>query len=301
MIATSLREGARRTLRHGRLIVLLYLCNLAAALVLALPVGAAISKQLANSLESDRLFTNLDPGWISEMVLQHGTAPFTAFGIVVAAVSVLFLVLNTFLSGGAIAVFHNERDTFFGACARFFPRLLRLLLVALVCYGLVLAVNAILASSIARFRENSMEARPWILLGWARTLLTLFLLGTVNLIFDYSKIICVVENKRSALKSAIRGYLFVFSRLGKTFSIYWICSLIGLLFLLAYHGFSELIGQNTAAAIILLFFIRQAYMAMRMWVRLWTWASEVAYYEASRQTLSSTIVAPEPPSLAVAG
>jgi hypothetical protein len=301
VIATSLREGARRTLRHWRLIVLFYLANLAVALVLAVPVGAALADQLAHSLESDRLFANLDIGWISEMLLQHGSLPFTAFGVVGAVVAILFLALNTFLSGGAIAVFHNESDTYFSACARYFPRLIRLLLIALVCYGLVLGFNVMVGGILSVARQDTMEARPLILLGWAHLLLTLFFLGAVSLVFDYAKIICVADDRRSALKSAVHAWGFVLSRLRHTFSIYWACSLIAAMFLLGYHGLSELIGQSNGAAVILLFFIRQAYMAARMWVRLWTWASEVAYYQANDQTLSSTIVAPEPPSLAAAG
>lgn len=296
-----LSEGARQVLRFKKLVALFYAANLAAALVLALPVAVALRDQLGHSMESGRLFANIDAGWVSEMLYQHGALPGAAFGATAAVVAVLFLVLNTFLSGGAIAVFAREEDTFFGACARFFPRLLRLLLIGLVCYGLVLAVNNGIVAATGRLRENSMEARPWVIVGWARLLLILFLFGTVNMVFDYAKIACVVDNRRSALKSVWAAFGFVWANLRSALAIYWMCSLIGFSFLLAYHGFSELIGQGSAAGVVLLFFVRQAYVLGRMWTRLWTWSAETGFYIVSAQTFSSTIVAPEPPSPAAAG
>ena len=59
---------------------------------------------------------------------------------------------------------------------------------------------------------------------------------------------------------------------------------------------SELIGQQSMTALIVVFLLRQAYMLARTWVRLWVWAGETRLY-----CLSSTTVAPAPPSLAAAG
>ena len=141
-----------------------------------------------------------------------------------------------------------------------------------------------------------MIASPWIILGWVRLLIVVFLIGVVNMIFDYGKIVCVVEDRRSAFRAAIAAAGFVARHFGRTLAVYWICAGFGLLFLLAYHGITEAAGQGTRSTILLVLVLRQAFMLVRMWLRLWTWSSELRVY-----TFNSTIVAPEPPSLAVAG
>lgn len=301
--ATYLSEGARQVLRHKKLVALFYLLNLAFALVIVTPLSVLIAARLFHSAESERLFKDFDISWVSETYLAYQAMPFNAVGFVALTMGVLFLILNVFLAGGAIAVFQREQDTFFGACARFFGRMFRILLLALIVYGIVSSINNGMTSAINHFKKESMEARPWTILHWVQLLVVWFLMGTVNMIFDYAKIICVTENRRSAIRSMLAAFRFVFTNPGRTFGVYWICTAIGLLFLLAYHGLSELIGQSSPAAIAILFFVRQGYTVARMWTRLWTWSSEVrAYgYEPAPAIVAPIEPEPEQPSLAMAG
>lgn len=293
-IRQVLSEGGRQVLRFRKLMVFFYAANLLAALVVAVPAAALIASRLSRSLESDRLFASFDPSWISETVLLYRGAVFSAAGLMTLAVAVLFLVLNVFLAGGALAVFHREDDTFFGACSRFFPRMFRILLLALIAYGIVSFINSSIAGGIDQIKKTSMQAWPFTVLHWIRLLITGLLLGTVNMIFDYAKIVCVAENRRSAFRSVAAAIRFTFSNACPAFAIYWICSGVGLLFLLAYHGASELIGQASMPAVTLLFLVRQACMLCRMWVRLWTWSSEMGFYVAGLPA-----VAPEPPPVVI--
>mgnify|MGYP000896388614 CR=1 FL=1 len=292
--ATHMSDGARQVLRHKKLIALFYFLNLAFALVIVTPVSVLIAGRLFHSAESERLFSDFDLSWVSETYLAYQSMPFNATGMLALAMAVLFLILNVFLAAGAIAVFQREEDTFFGACARFFGRMIRILLLALILYGIVSSINNGMTSAIDHFKNESMVARPWAILHWARLLIIWFLMGTVNMIFDYAKIICVTENRRGAIRSTLAALRFVFTNPGRTFGLYWMCTAIGLLFLLAYHGLSELIGQGSAGAVAVLFFVRQAYMATRMWTRLWTWASEVRVYDFQRSPAEA------PPELKIA-
>jgi hypothetical protein len=295
-ISRALSEAARQMLRHKKLTVLFYLVNLAAAAVVALPFAILLGGRLAHSLESARLFSNFDPAFVTEMMYRYSAMPWTAISTAGAAVGALFVILGTFMAGGAIAVFHREDDTFFGASARFFPRLIRLLLISLLFYGVVVALGGGLAALIGRARENSMVAGPWVILNWIRMLIVLVLFGIVNMVFDYAKVECVACETRSALRATGRAVRFVVTNPGLTFGVYWTCTLIAALLFAAYHGITELTGQDSATMVISVFVFRQLYVLVRIWVRLWTWSSEVRVY-----TFNSTIVAPEPPSLAVAG
>jgi hypothetical protein len=295
-ISRAVKEGARRLVRQKKVVVLFYLVNVAAAAVVALPMAILLGGRLIHSLESDRLFSNFDPAFVMEMTYRYSAMPWTAIGTAGAAVAVLYVILGTFLAGGAIAVFHRDDETFFGASARYFPRLFRLLLISLLFYGVGLATGGGLAALIGRARENSMVAGPWVVLNWIRMLIVAVLFGTVNMIFDFAKIECVACGARSALRATGRAVRFAVRNPGLTFGVYWTCTLMGALLFAAYHGVTELTGQDSAAMVISVFVLRQLYVLARVWIRLWTWSSEVRVY-----TFSSTIVAPEPPSLAVAG
>lgn len=295
-MTAALQQGGRQVLRWWKLVALLYLVNLAAAAVVVAPLVALIGSRLLHSLESDRLFVNLDAAWVVETLYHFQFWPATALGIAMAAVGLLFFVLNTFLAGGAIAVFRREQDGFFSACARYFPRLLRLMLISLILYGIVLGLNNGITAAAGHAREASMQERPWVILHWFQLALLFGLLGVVNMIFDYAKIVCVAGERRSAIRATLAAFRFVARHPGATLSVYWMCGLFGLLFLLAYHGLSEAIGQDSAAGVVLVLILRQLYMLARMWLRLWTWSSELHVYN-----FNSTIVAPEPPSLAAAG
>lgn len=289
--STLLSEASRQVLRFRRMIAVYYLATLAAAAAIVFPLAEFISSRLTHSFETHRLFGNLDAAWVVEMVFNYQTTPLRLVLLSALCVGGVFMLLNTFLAGGAIAVFHREDDTFFGASARFFLRFLRLLLISLVFYGVVLAINGAVNAGIDRLKEDSMVARPWAILHWVQLSIVFLLFGTVNMIFDYAKVWCVVENRRSALKATLAALRFVFANPGRTLSVYWTCAAFGLLFLLAYHGLSELIGQGSALTVVILFFVRQIYAVARVWTRLWTWSSEVHLYEAARP---APVAAPEP-------
>lgn len=283
-------------LRLKKLVAFFYLFNLAAAALATAPIALFIGTSLAHTRESDRLFPNLDPAWISETVYHFKDAPVTLEGVTIGGIAAAFLIATTFLSGGAVALFLDERAPFFSASARYFLRLFRLMLLSLVCYGVVLALNGALGHTIDHFKENSMRAGPWIVLHWAQLAVTFGLLGVVNMTFDYAKIACVVDQRRSAWRSTFRAVRFVIANPKRTLNVYWSAAAIAALCLLAYHGLSEAIGQQSVFAVSMVFLLRQVYTIARVWTRLWTWSSELKVYD-----FSSTIVAPEPPSLAVAG
>lgn len=141
-----------------------------------------------------------------------------------------------------------------------------------------------------------MAAGPFIVAGWIRMAVVFFLISTVNMIFDYAKVICVADGKHSAFRSTFGAFRFVAAHPGRTTAVYWTTVGVGLLFLLAYHGITEAAGQGSIAMVALVFVVRQAYVVARMWVRLWTWSSEMHVY-----AFGAAIAAPEPSTLAVAG
>ncbi len=280
-ILEALRAAARESLKRWPILAVYYACNLAAAIVVIAPVVLYISVVLGHSLESDRLFTNFDLSWAAEIIRDGGMAAGWTVGAVAGITALLYLPLNTFLAGGALAVAIDGRKSFFGSGARYLPRLLRLMLCAIPCYALVLVLSGGLLKLIAKAGENSIQEYPWVILGWGRVVLIVALFWFVNATFDYAKIIMISEGRSGAVAAAIDSVRLIWLQ-PQCAAIFFAGQLFGILFLLIYHGISEATPQTSMVMVGLLFLVRQIYTLVRFWVRLWVWNAETHYYGSLR-------------------
>jgi len=155
------------------------------------------------------MFDNFDLQWLAEALFETGGRPLFMFPALLAAVTLGYLLLGTFLAGGAIAVFASEDGLyrpglFFEGCGRNFGRLLRLALISWLFYGVALGLGAALTALGKYIWGQGMEERPLVIFGWFRTGLTILLLLLVNMIFDYAKIRLVVEDSRRSCGRRLR-------------------------------------------------------------------------------------------------
>jgi hypothetical protein len=277
MIKQSLRGGARTLASNKKVLLVYYAVNLLAAAVVIAPIAMILSTVLGQSLESERLFVNFDADWMMETLLQFHTTP--TIGLLAAAVllGILYLLTNTFLAGGAIASLERRGESFFAACARYFPRFFRIFLISLLFYGVVFGILRGLSAARSRLFEDSMRAAPEDIATWCIQFIGLLLLFAVNMTFDYAKIVCVVDD-RKALRSTLRAVRFSVRHFGATYALFLIAAAVGIALLAIYHLISEWIGQGSVAAVIAVFILRQIYIIARFWVRLWTWGSELALF-----------------------
>ncbi len=277
----ALRSAAQEALKRWPIVVVYYLCNLAAAVVVVAPALMFISSVLGHSLESERLFSNFDVSWAAETIRNGGTPAGWTMASVAAITALLYLPLNTFLAGGAIALAIDGRQSFFGSGARYLPRFLRLLLCSLPCYGLLFLLNSALASLISKAGENSMQEYPWVILGWARVVLIVALFWLLNTTFDYAKVILIAEERFGALTAAFDAARLLWLQ-PQGVAIFFAGQIIGILFLLIYHGLSEASPQTSLLMVGVVFLVRQLYTLTRFWVRLWVWNAETLYYVSLR-------------------
>jgi hypothetical protein len=282
----ALRTGRRKLARRRKLVVFFYACNLAFATLAVLPIALLIRDVLGHSVESDRQFASFSADWAMEFLRNNNFAPMSMTTSLLLGVGVLFLLWSTFLDGGAIALFVHERDAFFSACARFFPRLFRLFLMSLVFYAIVLAINGGLTSAQRVAFRDSMVEHTVDVASWLRVAVTFFLLTLVNMAFDYAKIIAIADDRPKAIRCAFRGMGFVRTNFRRTLGIYWLCMLIGFVFLVVCHYGAQAITQHTALTVLLVLAIRQVYVIARIWVRLLAFSSETQYYIGESRPLA---------------
>jgi hypothetical protein len=267
------------------------------ALAVALPAGAILYSELGHSLYAERMLENFDPQWLVEMLNETGGLPLDVFPPLIALVAAGYVLLSTFLAGGALTVFASEEGLyrpglFYEGCGRNFWRLFRLLLVSAVFYGVVVAVSVALKALGKSIWGQGMEERPLVIFGWFRTGLTVLLLLVVNMIFDYAKIRLVVEDSRKSWRAALGSVKLVFRNLGATTATYGMVALIAVVLALAYGAVCGFIPRNLALWMALLLVLQQAFVLGRIGVKLLFFGSQLEIY---RGVAAAPALAEEPP------
>lgn len=295
----AISKGARAVIRSGRMPLVFWFYTLVFALAVVLPAGAILYRFLGHSLYAERILDNFDLQWLFEMLYQTGGLPEDLFPPLIALVAAGYVLLNTFLAGGALTVFASEEGfyrpgLFYEGCGRNFWRLFRLLLVSAVFYGIVLAASAGLNALGKSIWGKGMEERPLVIFGWFRTGLTVLLLLVVNMIFDYAKIRLVVEDSRKSWRAAFGSVKLVFRNLGGTTATYGLVALIAVALALAYRRASGFIPQNQALGMLLLLVLQQALVLGRIGVKLLFFGSQLEIY---RGVGAAKAIVEEPPDI----
>ncbi|MGO9095498.1 MAG: hypothetical protein ACLQGV_09770 [Bryobacteraceae bacterium] len=290
--------GAQAVLRARRMLLVFWLCTLAFALAIVLPLGAWMYADLGHSLYAQRMLDNFDLQWLLEALLEAGWRPLFMFPALLAAVTLGYVLLGTFLAGGAIAVFASQDGLyrpglFYEGCGRNFGRLLRLALTSWLFYALVLGLGAGLKALGKQIWGHGMEERPLVIFGWFRTGLTILLLLLVNMLFDYAKIWLVVEDSRRSRRAAFQAVKLVFRNFGRTSSTYALVAAGAVVLALACHAASLPLPPSQALTMALLLVLQQAFILGRIGVKLWFFAGQLEIY---RGIAAAPALAEAPPS-----
>lgn len=278
-IGGALRNGIRTLSASRRIVFLFYAATTAAALLATAPFLAIAFQSLGQSAWAHDMAANLDLSWLSELYAGSGALPWVPVFTVMAVAAAIYLIVYLFLLGGALQVFCTG-ESFFAGCGRNFWRLVRLTIVSILFYVAVLIVSGRLAAlGRAIWGQGSVET-PLVYWNWGRAALILVLLGFVNMVFDYARVILVTDDRRNAFRVAIDAFRFVFRNLGRTAGLYIVVSAIAILFFAAYLAVSSPVTQTSMGMVLLLLLIRQAMVLAKIWSRLLYASTAAAMYSA---------------------
>jgi hypothetical protein len=211
--------------------------------------------------------------------------PIPGLDPVILALGAVYLLLQTFLTGGLLGVFRSPeggwtmRSLLHGS-GFYGGRLLRVMLLALASAAVVFWIHAPLAAWMdGRARESVSEtgALAWSL---GRHALLLGALVLVHMVSSFAKVIVVVEERSSAILAFLSSLGFCLRNIGSTVGQYVILAVAGLALLLAWRvldGGLEVTGYKTQLVFLLL---AQAFLLGRIKLRLLLLAWQVALYRS---------------------
>jgi len=307
-ILTSWRDGWRRVAAAPAVAAGVFALTLLLALPLAMVLRGALTSQLGSSLVAGRVADGVDYDWWQEFSAQ-ATGLGTTFspsilgfaatldnvsGVLdgraepapVAWALALYLAGWMFLSGGIVDRYARQRPTrthgFFAACGVYGFRFLRLAIVAgLFYWWLFTFVHPWLFDTqyVNLTRGLGVERIAFL---WRVAFYSAFgaLLVLANLVFDYTKVRIVVEDRRSVVGALVAAVRFIRRRPRQALGLYALNSLVFVALLALWAlvapgargaGFSMWAGLVVA----------QLYILARLLLKLQFMASQTALFQAN--------------------
>ncbi len=199
-------------------------------------------------------------------------------------VTLLYVLLSTFLAGAFIGMYAKDYrlsfTEFLMEGAKHFGRFFRLSLLSLVVYYILfLWLFDWATNKIPLWTANEPSEMTPFIYYMVKNALVLLLLSFITICFDYAKIRIVVEDRISALVALVAGTRFAFKNFRKTYSLYLLLTIIGLLLIVVFVLLKKQLAQDTYATILLAFALGQIYMIARMWLKASFYAGQTALYQ----------------------
>jgi hypothetical protein len=315
----ALRDGIRRVNGAPAILAGAWLLTMAAGLPLALVMRGMIAEHLGRSLTADAVAAGVDSDWMQEFA-EHASGvgvtlrpTIIGFGavldnlsafiddaprpLVVSGIASVYIGLWLFVAGGVIDRYARDRATrasgFFAACGTFFFRFLRLGIIMLAVYGFLFGfVHRWLFGALwERLTHDLTVERTAFLIRVVLYLVFGVMLAACNLVFDYTKVRAVVEDRRSMLGALSAALRFVSDHFGAAAALYLTDFGLFAAAVLAYGLLAP--GAGRGMGVWLVFALGQIYVLARLWVKLVFWASEIALFQ-SRMAHAGYVAAPLP-------
>jgi hypothetical protein len=323
----AFREGIRRVNGAPMVLVGMFAVTLVVALPMSYAMRGMIAAHLGSSVAADTASAAADYDWWQEFSAHAsglGTTfipSITGFGAVlenldnlldrvrptpvIAAVTAIWLLLWSFLSGGIIDRFARARRTrahgFFGACGIHVWRLLRLALAALVVYAFLFGYVHpwIFEYGYSRWTRDLTAERSAFAVQLAGYALFGALLVLSNIIFDYARVRIVVEDRRSALGGLAAGVRFLWRNLSAALGLY-VLNAVAFLVLVAAYAFAAPGAPGSGWSVVLALASGEAYILLRHYLKLLFYASETVLFQGAlahaAYTAAPPIVWPDSPA-----
>jgi hypothetical protein len=298
----ALTVGVRTTNKSYRMVALLYATNFALAAILAWGFRSVLIRTMGDSMSLENLVKDFDYTVFTDFMFKYG-------GRITALISQLswliffYLLINTLLGGGTIALLKNADErfsmsSFFENCGKYFFRFLRLLLI----FGIILVLVGIISSMIFGFVYSALtsnavsEVLPFTL-AVVMFLLFLFVVMLIVMMADYAKVATVVNDSNSMLKTSWQGIKIVFRHFLSTFGLQLSIILFLLLAVILYHILEAQIGMTTLFTILVMFLIQQLSVGAKVWTRVLTFAGELELYDIFESEVPTPSTVPLTPEL----
>jgi hypothetical protein len=282
-IFKSYISGLKNTGSEVKMVLVIYFLTLILALLVVLPFKSMMSDSVGHSMSAYKLLSEFDYTVFKDFQLQNAEVikyfqkHFIWFGL-------FYLMSSIFFTGGILSAFNNRKNKFslklfFGSCAEYFWRFLRLgifsillqIIIAVIIYSSFRIVFFGLVESV----KNEVDIITIVSIAIVIHLMFALLLMIIS---DYAKILIVQNKSTKVLRSYGEAIKFTFKHFMGTYLLYLLLLSTPILLTLSYFAFEIKVGMVSPTTIIFMFIIQQIIIWSRIFIRVWFFASQYFYY-----------------------
>jgi hypothetical protein len=302
-------KGFKATKKTARMVLLLFILNLAFSVILAVPMYHSLKESFGDSLVGESMAKGFDMLWWEEYrdqseglektftpsIIGKGAIlnnleglilmTFTALPPAILIHILIYIIFRTFLAGGILTTF-NQSETrfslkkFFGGAGFHFFSFSCVMLLSWVFYFGVLGILYRGLDSIRNsVAQNSFSEITPFYLGLFFSAILLFVLFLFQMLFDYTRIQIVVEQRNNIRKAFRNALRFIVKHPGSTLALFYLLFCVNVLLTLVYVLIQNLFFQDTALDVILVFLIQQSFIFAVIFLRCWLYAGEMELYK----------------------
>ncbi len=274
-------NGFKEAVKLPRPVFLIWLFNIIIAGIVAVPLFSAVDGEIGHSVASETLLRGFDANVWSDMIPEIKSSIAVMFAQI-KWIIVLYWLLSIFFAGGIIRTLNQDKFTireFFGGSADNFFRFWGISIIMLFIQFMVLIIIwlpaiAIMAGITNDGTTETLYIRGAIIAGIIHliVILILFMVG------DYAKFYAALYDSKKIFKSVGKGFSYVFNNFGRTFGLYIILLIIPFAVLFGFYYVDARINTTFKTGVIVMFIIQQIFILLRIWTRVWIFASPLQMY-----------------------
>ncbi len=275
-------KGFLKAGKSPRLIFILYLSNLVTALLVALPFRDYLTKSFGRSKLFESLLEGFDFTAFSNLMYYNKEGFLTILDSV-KWLAVAYFILSVFLSGGIIRILNRDKfsnaEFFSGATFNFFRYLGLSIMFIAVQILFIIAIYLPLGAIIDSLKDKLVSEITFYYWVGGAVLLHMFIFLLVSMISDYSKFYLEINDSFNIFKGFWKGIKYVFTHFFKTYFLYLFLLFLPGVVMYLYLYLEKDIKMALGVGILTVFAMQQAFILLRMFLRVWILASEFKMYE----------------------
>ncbi len=279
MLKRPIRDGLFLVWRHQRLVWWIFFVNLVLGFLASLAPGAVLHSVLDKSLYSEEMSKHFDAAVFFELLMKPevSTAPWMAGSL---AAGLIFLFYMLFISGGVLAVYHQDRKLtggqFFECCGDFFWRMVRLLLWSIIPFAIVFGLAAVVQRVSGKMASDAARELQGFYVQVGGSFVCLVFALFVRAWFDLAQARTVIDRVRGMRVLTFRSFVLALRNLPRLVSIYLTTAFVAALAVFAAWTLWLRIPHGSFGASWLLL---ELLTLVLVGVRLWQRAATVVWYE----------------------
>jgi hypothetical protein len=302
-------KGFKTTKKTVKMVFLLFFINLAFAMILAVPMYHSLKDSFEDSLVGEGMGKGFDFLWWeeyrdqSEGLAQTFTPSIIGKGAIlnnleglilmtffalppeILILGLIYIIFRTFLAGGILSIFNINRSKFslkkfFGGAGAHFPHFSLVMLISWIFFfGVLNFINRGFGSIRNSVAQNSFSELTPFYLGLFFSAILLFLLLLLQMLFDYTRIQIVVEERKNILVAIREAFRFISNHPGSTLGLFYLLFFVNIGITIIYLLLKSFIPYSTGLDVISVFFLHQLFVFFIIFIRCWLYASELELYK----------------------